>query len=451
MMRRSKIPGRYKTMRPPEVYPAFTCPRLYDTIIKGGTVIDPSVSLNAVRDVGLKNGLVAAVSASLNASDACEVYDATGLLVLPGLIDILCHNWPDGSILGVSPDEQALNCVTTTGSPGDFGAPTVSAFRKTAYEQSTARALGWVMIAQPGYSTFPNTDVGLLAYADESDAADALTDNWDILLGIKVLTGYGITGHLAAGDDLVPLTRALSARDTAETATGKTFAVMVHIGGQRTTTQLADIVALLRAGDIITHAWNGVLNQVSQATGFAQGGAPTDAIYDAIAAGILLDMGAGTASLDFLTAVICLYPLNTVEDGTRLNITSSDNFSAAAGIGTAKNMPDVMSIHYGLNKPQNINYPGAGPLPPFNTLTDLSPAITIDDVVRAVTETPGAVIGDRVPLIGTLQVGAPADVAIMELETGTFTYTDYPGAYTLTTTNRFTPVQCYVGGEQMIP
>jgi hypothetical protein len=130
---------------------------------------------------------------------------------------------------------------------------------------------------------------------------------------------------------------------------------------------------------------------------------------------------------------------------------SSDNFSSSAGIGTAKTLPDAMSIMYGLNKPQNINFTGGGPLPNFNTLTDLSPAITIDDIVRALTETPAAVIGDRYPLIGTLQVGAPGDVSIMELESGSFTYTDYPGAYTLTTAQRFTPVQCYVGGAAMIP
>ncbi len=296
-----------------------------------------------------------------------------------------------------------------------------------------------------------NTTIGLLTYADETAMANALIDNWDILLGIKILTGYAITGHLAAGDDLVPLTRAISARDTAETATGKTFAIMVHIGGQRTTTQLATIVGLLRAGDIITHAFNGVLNQLSQATGFAQGGAPIAAIYTATGNGILLDSGMGANSFDFITAVICMYPLNTASPGSRLDLMSSDNFSAAAGLGTAKTLPDAMSIMYGLNKPQNVNYPGAGPIPAFSTLTDLSPAITIDDIVRALTETPAAVIGDRYPLIGTLQTGAPGDVSIMELETGSFSYTDYPGAYTLTTTKRFTPVQCYVGGEAMIP
>jgi len=450
-MRRHKFPGRYKPMRPPQDYPAFVCTRLYDTIIKSGTVIDPSQSLNAVRDVGIKNGLVAAVSASLNASDACEVYDATGLLVFPGLIDILSHNWPDGVILGVAPDDHCLQCATTTVSPGDFGAPAVSAFRKTAVEQSTARVFGWVMASRVGYSPFPATTIGILSYANEDDMANALIDNWDILLGIKVLTGYAITGHLAAGDDLVPLTRALSARDTAETATGKTFALMVHIGGQRTTTQLADIVNLLRAGDIITHAFNGIPNQVGAATGFAQGGAPIAAIYTATGNGILLDSGFGSVSFDFITATICMYPLNTGSPGSRLDLMSSDNFSAAAGVGTAKTLPDAMSIMYGLNKPYNINFTGGGPLPNFNTLTDLSPAITIDDIVRANTETAAAVIGDRYPLIGTLQTGAPGDVSIMELETGSYSYTDYPGAYTLTTTKRFAPVQCYVGGVAMIP
>src|SRR5689334_6949034 len=62
----------------------------YDLLIKGGRVIDPSVRLDAVRDVGVAGGRIAAIEPSL-ASAAAETLDARGKLVVPGLIDIHTH------------------------------------------------------------------------------------------------------------------------------------------------------------------------------------------------------------------------------------------------------------------------------------------------------------------------------------------------------------------------
>ena len=56
----------------------------YDLIIKGGRVIDPSLRLDAIRDVAIAGGRIAAVEANI-AADAAETIDARGKLVVPGL------------------------------------------------------------------------------------------------------------------------------------------------------------------------------------------------------------------------------------------------------------------------------------------------------------------------------------------------------------------------------
>ena len=63
----------------------------YDLLIKGGRVIDPSRRLDAVRDVAITGGRIAAVEPNLAAADAASTLDATGKLVVPGLIDIHTH------------------------------------------------------------------------------------------------------------------------------------------------------------------------------------------------------------------------------------------------------------------------------------------------------------------------------------------------------------------------
>src|SRR5262252_8583664 len=63
----------------------------FDTIVKGGTVIDGSGLPMRTADVGIKGGLVTDVG---NLSGAKQVIDADGLMVIPGIIDAHTHYDP---------------------------------------------------------------------------------------------------------------------------------------------------------------------------------------------------------------------------------------------------------------------------------------------------------------------------------------------------------------------
>jgi len=59
-------------------------------VIKNGRVVDPASGLDAVRDVLIEDGLIAAVEPNIEVSEG-EVFDAAGLVVAPGFIDIHVH------------------------------------------------------------------------------------------------------------------------------------------------------------------------------------------------------------------------------------------------------------------------------------------------------------------------------------------------------------------------
>ena len=89
--------------------------RDYDFLIKGGHVIDARNSIDAVRDVAIKDGKIAAVAASIPADKALKTVDAKGLIVTPGLVDIHVHVFPGekkadyaGGDWSVFPDDHAL-------------------------------------------------------------------------------------------------------------------------------------------------------------------------------------------------------------------------------------------------------------------------------------------------------------------------------------------------------
>lgn len=79
----------------------------YDVVIANGRVIDPETKLDAVRNVGIKNGKIAAVSQA--ALGGRTVVDATGLIVAPGFVD-----WHSHGQNTLSDRMQAFDGVTTT-------------------------------------------------------------------------------------------------------------------------------------------------------------------------------------------------------------------------------------------------------------------------------------------------------------------------------------------------
>ena len=59
-------------------------------LIKNGTVVNPAKGQHEVADILVADGKIAAIGANL-AADGADVYDATGLIVAPGLIDMHTH------------------------------------------------------------------------------------------------------------------------------------------------------------------------------------------------------------------------------------------------------------------------------------------------------------------------------------------------------------------------
>jgi N-acyl-D-aspartate/D-glutamate deacylase len=62
----------------------------FDTIVKGGTIVDGTRVPRYKADIGIKNGKIAKIG-RLNSNDAAKVVDASGLIVAPGFIDLHTH------------------------------------------------------------------------------------------------------------------------------------------------------------------------------------------------------------------------------------------------------------------------------------------------------------------------------------------------------------------------
>jgi dihydroorotase len=346
-------------------------PQSFDLVVRGGEVIDPSQNLRGVRDIGIRLGQIAAVEPNIDPALAKRSIDAKGKIVTPGLVDFHAHIYPYGSAIGIPPDELVpFSGTTTYVSAGDAGANNFSAFKRAVASQSRSRVFAFVNISTIGLTGFPVGETVNIKYADVDATALAIAENQDIVLGAKVRETVALVGD----NGIEPLKRAIAAVERS----GTKGRVMCHIGDAPGDLQV--LVNTLRPGDILTHPYSSLGNNT------VQNGKVLPALLEAKKRGVLIDVGHGAGSFNFDIAEAA------IQQGLTFDTISSDVHVVAANTPSQPYLPWVLSKFLALG-------------------------FSLEDVVAAATSKPAAIIG-KIPKLGTLQIGAPGDVSILELVEG---------------------------------
>ena len=358
----------------------------YDLVIRGGEVLDPASKLRGVRDIGIRNGIIEAVEASIPADRTLRALDAKGRLVTPGLVDLHSHVFPYGSAIGIPPDELVAHQGTTTAvSAGDAGANNFAAFRRFIVGSHRTRLYAFVHIANIGLAGFPIPELYNIDYARTEDAARALAENADVIVGIKVR----MSENVIAKHGLEPLKRAIRACELSRVPGAK---VMCHIGGVETAELMSQVLDLLRPRDILTHCYSGAPNLTGQFTNIVQGGKLLPAALEAKRRGVTFDIGHGGGSFDYTVAEAA------IAGGAPPDTISSD-IHVFSG-----NTPGMPYLTWVMSKFLNMGF-------------------SLEQVVTMATLTPARAIG-KLDKLGTLQPGAPGDVTILEVVEGPVEFVD---------------------------
>src|SRR6185295_4161793 len=357
----------------------------FDLVIKGGDVLDPSQSLRGKRDIGIRWGVIEAVENDIPAARAARTIDASGRLVTPGLIDLHSHVYPYGSAIGIPADELVqFQGTTTVVSAGDAGVNNLAALRRYIVAQSRARIYAFVHIANNGLSAFPVAELYNIDNAQVEACAMALAENPDFLIGVKVR----MSENVIFKHGLEPLKRGIQACEMC----GWPAKMMVHIGGVENTKLMSDILDLMRPGDILTHAYSGALNLNNAPTNIVQEGKLLPAALAAKQRGVMFDVGHGGGSFDYTVAEAA------IAAGAPPDTISSD-IHVFSG-----NTPGMPYLTWVMSKFLNMGF-------------------TLEQVVTMATTAPAKVI-NRLPKHGTLQVGAPADLSLLEVVEGPVEFVD---------------------------
>jgi len=339
----------------------------YDLLIKGGRVIDPSRRLDAVRDVAITGGRIAAVDANLAAADAASTIDATGKLVVPGLIDIHTH---------VRSKEMPSIClsngVTSLLDAGSQGVDRIDEVIDAA-KGAPNRVRILLNVARTGI--LPDGELMDISRVDVAAAQKVIAAHRDLIVGVKARLSRTVAGK----NDLEALRRA-------QAITGPLkLPVMIHMGD--TVSPLPDLLALLKPGDIVTHMYapppHGILDD---------DGRVLPEVIAARKRGIWFDIGNGRVA--HITWALA-------ERGLKqkfLPDTISSDWTDAGRTDQVFDFPNVLSKFLLLGLP-------------------------VGEVIAMGTSNAARAMAPFKDL-GTLRVGAAADVAVLDLRSGEFEFVD---------------------------
>lgn len=334
-----------------------------DLIVRGGTVFDPELGGFERRDVHVSDGRI--VETVPSAADATLV-EATGLIVTPGLVDAHVHVFR-GQDLGIDPDVVGPRTgVTTMIDAGSAGGHLFGAFRATTVDVSAVRIRPLVNIASVGTTSIRlGGELSAPHYADERVAIRCVEENRDVVVGVKVRASHDVGGSHA------PEAMARARR----VADAVSLPLMVHLGPSPAAVD--EILATLGPGDVITHAFTGFADNALVADGRVRASA-----RDARARGMRFDVGHGASGFSAAVAGAA------IREGFLPDTISSDLH--AYSIDAVRGLPSVASKLLALG-------------------------MTLDQVLERVTLAPARAFGLDREGVGTLRVGAVADLALFSL------------------------------------
>jgi dihydroorotase len=355
---------------------------MYDLILKGGTVVDPSVGLHGVHDVAIEQGLIANIAPTLPVAEARRVIEVGGKVVTPGLIDLHAHVFEGFTRFGVHPDMAGVHAgVTTLVDAGSAGSATFEGFPRHILPNCRTDIIPFLHICQTGLATIP--DITSEHSIDLEATLRVTARHKSLIRGIKARM---VSPALEILGMEMPRLAKRAARESG-------IKLMVHIGDTEKRydpTVIRRLLPLLEKGDILTHYFTANPGGVLDGNGRL-----VPEVWEAAKTGVWFDTAHGQMNFSFDIG------RRIIDQGLLPHCISTD-ITVPGRIRTVHSMTEMMTRFIGLG-------------------------FTLDQVVEMSSHNPALAIGagDR---LGSLRVGCQADVSVLRIEDGDWTVYDVLGA-----------------------
>src|SRR5256886_6205275 len=355
---------------------------MYDLLLKGGDVVDPSSGLNGPSDVAVQAGAIARIAPKIPSGEAARTIDVTGKVVAPGLIDVHAHVFEGVNRTGVNPDLAGVYAgVTTIVDAGSSGSATFAAFPRHIIPSCQTEIIPFLHICQTGLATMP--DIIAESSINLDDTLRVADQHKGLICGIKARM---VSPALEIMGMKMPQLAKRAARESG-------IKLMVHIGDTEKRYDpmvIRSLLPLLEPGDILTHYFTANPGGVLDGNGKL-----VPEAYDAANRGVWFDTAHGRMNFSFDVG------RRIIDQGLLPHCISTD-LTVPGRQMTVHSMTEMMTRFLGLG-------------------------FTLPQVVTMSTANPAKAIGAEARL-GRLAVGRQADVSVLDLKDGAWVVYDILGA-----------------------
>lgn len=355
---------------------------MFDLVLKGGRVVDPSAGLDGLNDVAVQDGKIARIAPAIAAGEAARVVEVGGKLVVPGLIDLHAHVFEGISRTGVNPDLGGVySGVTTLVDAGSAGAATFAAFPRHILPACHTEVIPFLHICQTGLATMP--DIIAESSINLDDTLKTCAQYKGLIQGIKARM---VSPALEIMGMEMPRLAKRAARESG-------VKLMVHIGDTEKRYDpkvIRSLLPLLEPGDILTHYFTANPGGVLDGNGKL-----VPEVKEAADRGVWFDTAHGRMNFSFDVG------RRVIEQGVLPHCISTD-LTVPGRIMTVHSLTEMMTRFLGLG-------------------------FTLPQVVTMCTSNPAKAAGVDERL-GRLAAGRQADISVLDVRPGDWMVYDVLGA-----------------------
>jgi len=404
----------------------------YDLILQGGRVIDPAQEVDGIFDVAIREGHIATVDTAIPSTDAADVIDVSGKLVLPGLIDTHAHVYQHVTgTFGLNADMVGVHSgVTALVDQGGPSCMTLPGFRTFIAEKAQSRVYAFLSAYLVGGlegHAYPSL------YRPDCMNVDATVrvalDNADMIKGIKAHAEPG--GFARWGSEVM--------QQAAQIGEAANLPVYVHFGQLWPLPEsgpgdvmpdeiLPQVVALLKPGDVLAHPFTrhpgGFVNME---------GVVHPIVSEALERGLRIDVGYGS-HFSFKMARIAL------DAGIVPHTLGADMH------GYNTRVPEIADSQ--TTQHEEHWFYGQTRFSLVSAMTALiALGLSLEQLVPMVTTNAARMLGLEGE-IGTLKPGTVADVSVLHDDRGQWTLRDNEG-HEVETQRMLRPAFCLRAGHSV--